>query len=185
MPPAGSKGLKRTVRDAYAREKELAAWRLFRDGVTLELIAATPGPWGDRMYADSSGACKAVGRVRGRMMVEAAQTVEEWRHVHRERLGDLWRRSVEVMDHEHPIVGRDGDVVGFDDGQVLTAIRAGNGVLDSLATLDGLNAAAKFESSGPGGAPIEVRIGELVAKLPRPGALPPAAISMPGGDSAG
>lgn len=167
MPTAGSKGPKRTVRDSFAVVKELEVWRQHVAGITLAEIAATPGPWGERMYADSSGAAKALVRVRKRARDETTESVEEWRHDHRERLTDLFRRSIEVADRPHPIVDRLGNVAGFDDGVTLTAIRTGNGVLDSLAKLDGLDANTKFEMTGADGQPIEVRIGELLRALPR------------------
>jgi hypothetical protein len=136
MPPAGTKGGKRTVRDLFARQKELAAMEQATMGVTYEEIAATAGPWGARMYADGGGAFKAVQRVLRRRASESAHNVEELRQIQGDRYNDLYRRSVEVMDANHPLIAK-GEIVGVDHAVTLSAVNAGAGVLGRFDRLYG------------------------------------------------
>lgn len=139
---------------AAVREKEASALAMIRDGAQLAAIAAALG------YANESGAWKAVQRALSRIGKPEA---DELRAIEQERLGALYRHTLNILDRQHPVLYKGAPVLvdgePLDDDMVkLRAIEVLIRADESYRRLLGLDAPTKHEHSGEDGAPIPMEI---------------------------
>lgn len=140
---------------AAVRERDARALELAKTGASMAAVAAALG------YANASGAWKAVQRGLAAIPKQAA---DELRQMQQERLGDLYRHTLQVLANHHPVLYKGKPVVGADgreledDSVRLEAIKTLLRVDESFRRLNGLDLPRKVEVSGPDGEPIPVEV---------------------------
>lgn len=156
----------RTV--AVIREKQHQAWLLHvAGGMTLENVARTPFN-GKPMYANKSGAYKAVQAEIRRRMADQAATYEEKREMLDARADAARERAMRIVNRPPPVLYKgtpvmvDGQPL-LDEGVRLQALAETRQIDEAVAKRNGLILPVRVEHSGPDGAaiPISVRAEEL------------------------
>ncbi|MGH9094983.1 MAG: hypothetical protein ACRDXE_07470, partial [Acidimicrobiales bacterium] len=169
-------------RRADAKRKAEAAWDMHvNHSVPTPAIALTPweGPsaYKGQMYSDRGAAHKAIVRVQAAVdAMEPTPSLEDMRTAARTRNERMAYEVNRIFRRHHPLLDRAGRIVRNDKGEPLdddmvklAAVDRMIKLDDRLARLYGMDAATKYEHTGPeGGAiPVEHRISSLRDRLDR------------------